>query len=113
MSEKDRLNLLSIIEAIEKIESYTLKINDADDFVNDKKSFDACLMNFIIIGEMVARLSDKFMEKYDDIQWNKIKALRNIAAHDYFGVDAEEVWQIIRAKIPDLKSDLNELLLSL
>jgi len=31
MSDRDRLNLLSILEAIEKIESYTLKFNDADE----------------------------------------------------------------------------------
>jgi len=31
-------------------------------------------------------------------------------AHDYFGIDAEEVWQIIKNKIPDLKVDMQSLL---
>ena len=92
MFEKDRLNLLSILEDIEKIESYIPDLSNVDEFVNDNKSFDACLMNFIIVGEMVVRLSDQFMEKYSMIEWRKIKAFRNIAVHDYFGVDAEEVW---------------------
>ena len=110
MSKKDELNLLSILEAIEKIESYSEQITNAEEFAKDKKSFDACLMNFIIIGEMVARLSKEFIEKYKEIEWNKIKAFRNIAAHEYFGVDAEEVWQIISAKIPDLKSNIRAIL---
>ena len=110
MSDKDRLNILSILVAIEKIELYTFTIKNETEFLNDKKSFDACLMNFIIIGEMVARLSSEFTEKYKDIEWNKIKALRNIAAHNYFGVDAEEVWQIIKVKIPGLKSDIKAIL---
>jgi uncharacterized protein with HEPN domain len=31
MSDKDRLNLLSILEAIEKIQLYKLKLNDAEE----------------------------------------------------------------------------------
>lgn len=27
----------------------------------------------------------------------------DIVAHDYFGVDAEEIWQIVQNKIPVLK----------
>jgi uncharacterized protein with HEPN domain len=50
------------------------------------------LTNFVIIGEMVIRLSEDFKNQYPEIEWHKIKGLRNIAAHDYFGIDAEEVW---------------------
>jgi uncharacterized protein with HEPN domain len=31
-------------------------------------------------------------------------------AHDYFGIDAEEVWQIIKSKIPNLKTEIQILL---
>jgi uncharacterized protein with HEPN domain len=31
-------------------------------------------------------------------------------AHDYFGIDAEEVWQIIKNKIPNLKTEIQILL---
>ena len=61
------------------------------------------MMNFVIIGEMVVKLSDDFKAQFSEIEWHKIKGLRNIAAHDYFGIDAEEVWQIIQKYLPDLK----------
>ncbi|MCK4677906.1 MAG: DUF86 domain-containing protein [Bacteroidales bacterium] len=35
---------------------------------------------------------------------------RNIIAHDYFGIDAEEVWQIIQKHIPELKVDIEKFL---
>ena len=35
---------------------------------------------------------------------------RNLVAHDYFGIDAEEVWQIIENKIPKLRSNIAILL---
>ena len=33
------------------------------------------------------------------IDWLKVKGFRNIVAHNYFGIDAEEVWQIISGSL--------------
>ena len=47
------------------------------------------MMNFIVIGEMVDKLSDVLLqETADKIDWFKVKGLRNIIAHNYFGIDA-------------------------
>ncbi len=58
-------------------------------------TFDAVLLNFVIIGESVRRLSEQINEENPEIPWIQIKDFRNFVVHDYFGVDAEEVWQII------------------
>ena len=110
MLTKDHHCLESIIEATDRIIEYTSGINSADDFNNDYRNFDATMMNFVVIGEMVDKLSADFKKKHDKIDWIKIKGFRNIVAHDYFGIDAEEVWQIIRNKIPKLKTDIKGLL---
>jgi uncharacterized protein with HEPN domain len=68
------------------------------------------MMNFVVIGEMVDKLSDDFKVNNSKIEWIKIKGFRNLVAHDYFGIDAEEVWQIIKNKIPKLRSDITKLL---
>ena len=57
MSEKDKGNLLAILDSSKKIQHFTDDIWDADAFYADEKTFDAVLMNFIIIGESVARLT--------------------------------------------------------
>ena len=103
MHIKDQNRLESILEAILKIESYTDPFQNADQLNDNNIAFDATMMNFVIIGEMVAKLSDGFKEQYSEIEWHKIKGFRNIAAHDNFGIDAEEVWQIIQGKLPELK----------
>ena len=55
------------------------------------------MMNFIVIGEMADKLSDEFIDSTEgQIEWFKIRGLRNIIAHNYFGIDAEEIWQIIQ-----------------
>jgi len=110
MLTKDQHCLESILEAIDRIIEYTSSINTADDFDNDHRNFDATMMNFLVIGEMVDKLSDEFKKKHSQVEWIKIKGFRNLVAHDYFGIDAEEVWQIIKNKIPALKSDIKLLL---
>ncbi len=102
MSDKNKANLLAIVDSCGKILSFTADIWDADAFFADKKTFDAVLMNFVIIGESVGRLSDDFKANYPVLPWDKIKRFRNLVAHDYFGVDAEEVWQIIKNHLEDL-----------
>lgn len=96
MLTKDRLSLLAIVEAIEKIQAYTVDITTADDFHHDPLRFDASMMNFVIIGEMIDRLSEGLKDQSPEIEWAKIKSFRNLVAHDYLGIDAEEVWQIIQ-----------------
>lgn len=67
------------------------------------------MMNFIALGETVTKLSQEFKNKNNHIEWLKIHAFRNIIAHDYFGIDEDEVWQIIKNHLPKLKTDIENL----
>ena len=75
MSENDVLNIRAVLEAIQKILHYTKNLDNADQLHSDSKIFDACMMNFIVIGEMVARLSDKVIEKNSEVEWYKSRLL--------------------------------------
>lgn len=102
-THKDTACLLNILDAIEKIKQYSEPFLNADELYNDSKSFDAVMMNFVVVGEMAEKLSDEFKDSTESqINWFKIRGLRNIIAHNYFGVDAEEVWQIIEDSLLDL-----------
>jgi uncharacterized protein with HEPN domain len=63
MPDKDKLSLLSINEAIEKILDYSKAYSTADDFYKNQRDFDAVMMNFVVIDEMVSRLSEVFVEQ--------------------------------------------------
>ena len=110
ISQKDYCCLLNMLDAIDKIKQYSVSFSSSDDFENDNQAFDASLMNFIVIGEMVEKLSEELKNTLEnEIDWYKIKSFRNILAHNYFGVDAEEVWQIIHNDLPKLGIQLKEL----
>ena len=98
-----------MLETIEKIFDYTKNFTNADNFINDGKSFDATMMNFIALRETVLKLSEQFKNSNKHIEWHKISAFRNIIAHDYFGIDEYEVWEIIKNHLPKLKIDIKKL----
>jgi uncharacterized protein with HEPN domain len=113
MLNRDRPNLLAIREAVERIQEYTRDIATADQYYDTPVVLDATLMNFVVIGEMVDRLSIELKTQYSEVDWQKIKDFRNLVAHDYLGIDAEEVWQIIQDHLPKLQSDMNRIVESL
>lgn len=41
--------------------------------------------------------------------WPQIIAMRNLLAHEYFGIDLDEVWQVAERDLPDLKQNLNKI----
>ena len=108
MLNKDEAIILLILDSIEKIFRFTSDLKDASEFEKDVESFDATIMNFIILGEAVGKLSEAFKETHCKIDWRKIYAFRNVLAHDYFGIYPAEVWEIITKHLPKLKSDLQE-----
>jgi uncharacterized protein with HEPN domain len=110
---KIKLSLLSIIESIDKIERYTNSYANADDFYHDERDFDATMMQFLIIGEIISKLDNSFKEEYSTVPWQKIKDFRNIVAHNYFGIDADEIWEIINIKMKPLKLDIQNIITKL
>ena len=104
------LNLQSFLEAIDKISLYSKDFDNADDFYHDSKSFDATMMQFVVIGEIVIRLDDNYKQSHTSIPWKKVKDFRNIIAHDYFGIDADEIWGIIQNHLLPLRENIKALL---
>ena len=76
---------------------------------NNDRDFDAVMMNFIVLGENVNKLSDTIKEQQKQIDWNKVSGLRNIISHHYFGINADIVWQIINDNLPEFHKQLTTL----
>jgi uncharacterized protein with HEPN domain len=60
-------------------------------------------MCILQIGELVGKLSDEFKAKYNAVPWKDIKAMRNIAAHNYGEMDLEILWETATIDVPKLK----------
>lgn len=96
------LFLDDILDAIAKIRNYTTGLDYAT-FSKDVKTQDAVVRNLEIIGEAAGRLPDAVITQAPEIEWRKIVGLRNILAHEYFGVSIPVVWDIIQNKLDSLE----------
>ena len=106
MHGRDEAIIKLMIDTIDKIIRYTSDLESPEAFEKDVKSLDASMMNFIVLGEAVGKLSESFKENHPDTDWRKIYAFRNVLAHDYFGIYPVEVWEIIQKDIPKLQAEL-------
>ena len=109
MPRDHRLYLDDILDAIDRIEDYVQGM-DENDFGSDRKTQDAVIRNLEIIGEAARNLPDKTKAEAPEIEWHKITGLRNILAHEYFGVSIPIVWDVVRNKLEPLKQACMKLL---
>jgi len=110
MSKKDRNILLNdVLESIQKIKKYTKGMN-FEQFLQDDKTIDACVRNFEIIGEVSSKIDEDFKLNHSEIEWNRMKGLRNRMIHDYSGVDYQVVWDIISEYLDELDYQVQKLI---
>lgn len=103
------LYLLDIKDSGNAILEY-VKDLDFKSFLKDRKTYMAVIKEFEIIGEAVSKLPKDLKKKYKNIRWQDIKDFRNILTHEYFGVDLEIVWKVIKEDLPELMSVINIIL---
>ena len=103
-----RLYIDDILEAIQRVEEYTAGM-DFEDFAENRLVVDAVVRNLEIIGESCRALPQEIWERYPDVEWRKIVGLRNILIHQYFGVDLELLWDILKNKLPELKMKVEKI----
>ncbi|MEK6979033.1 MAG: DUF86 domain-containing protein [Candidatus Micrarchaeota archaeon] len=94
-----------ILNCVEKIERYTTGLT-YEEFISNDMVADAVIRNLEIIGEAVKNLPAEVKKEYSDIEWRKIAGLRDILIHEYFGINLLLVWDIIKNKLPSLKTSV-------
>ena len=101
MSEREELLLLDdILNAGKKILRFSEGMN-FQQFMEDEKTQDACIRNFEIMGEASKYISEETMISNPEISWRKMAGYRNLLIHEYFGVNLEIVWDIIKNELTD------------
>lgn len=98
---RDGLYVAHILECIRRVEVNVAGGRDA--FFASHTLQDAVLRNLQTMCESTQRLSTAAKEKHPEVSWKAISGFRNVLVHDYFGVDLERVWEIVREDMPTLK----------
>jgi len=109
MKRNIRLYLQDIWESIVAIENYTQKLTE-NEFHNNMQAQDAVVRRLEIIGEAVKNIGKHFKEKYPVIEWKEIAGLRDVLAHEYFGVRLDRIWDIVVKDLPKLKDKIKAIM---
>lgn len=109
MPRNPRLIFDDIEESIGRIHDY-LGNDSLDDFSSNHLKIDAVLWNLEKIGEASKNVPEDIKQKYAFVEWRKITDFRNILAHEYFGIDIEIVWDIIKNKLPELLKSIQAII---
>lgn len=108
MTERDRLYLAHILEAIAAIESFTTEGRGA--FLADLKTQSAVVRQIEIIGEAVKKLSPELVAAETAVPWRLIAGTRDRLIHAYFKVDLEAVWSMVEQDLAPLKTNVGRIL---
>ncbi|MFB3766648.1 MAG: DUF86 domain-containing protein [Methanotrichaceae archaeon] len=104
----DRLWLLDMLEAIEKIEKYATKGKQA--FYEEELIQVWTIYYIQVIGEAANQLSTSIRQSQREIPWSNVTAMRNVLVHHYFGLDLDEIWDTVCIDLPILKAKIQEIL---
>ncbi|MDO8684397.1 MAG: DUF86 domain-containing protein [Armatimonadota bacterium] len=109
--------LRSVLEALERIPRRFASISRPEDFSNSPEGMDrldAICMILIAVGEAFRKIDrkteGKLLARYPDVDWSGVKGVRDVIAHGYFDVDAEEVFDICRNDIPVLMQTVRRMI---
>ncbi len=94
-----RVYVQDILEAIKRIDEYIGKMT-FEEFSKDKKTMDAVVRNFAVIGEAAKNVPVSIKRKHPEIAWKRMSGMRDKVIHEYFGVDPHILWGTAKTDLP-------------
>src|SRR5437763_761540 len=108
---RDNAYLKDILEAAKAIRRFLDAIS-VEQFKANEEKYEAVTRKFEIIGEAARRLSPEGRNKFPELPWKLITAMRNILIHDYDSVDLNVVYDTAQRDVPPLILRLESYLLA-
>ena len=111
-ANRDILKVKDVLNAIRLIHSF-VENEHLPSFIKSDLVQSAVIRQFEIIGEAGSKISQTTQSAFPDVPWSSIKAFRNLLIHEYFKVDAAEVWATIKNDLPGLREQAEEIFIFL
>lgn len=109
MTKDNSVYLLHIRDALQQIVDYTRGVSE-EQFRQSRLLQDGIVRELEIVGEASRNLSDEFRHGHEEVPWAQIIGLRNRITHEYFNLNLDIIWEIVRDDVPTLKQQVLNLL---
>lgn len=117
----DRALVLGILSQIDdalcKIRDRSSRINSADELTATpagQERLDGLCMLFIAIGESLKNIDKitggELLASYPEIDWKGAMGFRDVVAHQYFDIDAEQVYWICTHEVVPMSATIREMM---
>jgi len=83
---------------------------DKADFLADRVRVDAAIKNISVLGEAAMHVPEEVAGLWPDIPWRKMRDMRDVIVHEYFGVNPDILWGTVREDVPELVPVLRRML---
>lgn len=97
-----------ILDSVDRL-LYYIDWYSFNDFVDDKKTLDACLMQLQHLWETTKKLVDNFWD-IDFLPTNEMIWLRNYIVHEYLWINIKLIYETIKNDLPELKEKIEKYL---
>lgn len=109
MSRAIEILLGEILDAIALLRDYTEGLG-FEAFAANVEKQDSVIRRLEIIGEAVKGIPDDIRARHPTVPWRDIAGARDILIHEYFRVDLEMAWDMVRKDLPRLESEVRSIL---
>lgn len=103
--------LSHMLEAAALAQGYLEGMAKAD-FLEDKRTQQAVILNIMVIGEAATKLADEYPEvaaRFPQVEWKSMRGMRNRLAHGYFDINLDIVWDTVKQALPTLENQLRQI----
>lgn len=109
MSPSPREYLRHILDEACYVEGHSQQLTQ-DQFQQDETLKRAFVRSLEIIGEAAKKISREYRSLHPVVNGRAITGMRDRLVHDYFGIDYEIVWDVVKNKIPDRRLQIQKIL---
>lgn len=109
--------LIQVQDALQKIASRAGRFQSADDFTSSAsglEALDSICMLFIAVGEALKNIDKitggELLSRYPEIDWKGAVGFRDVIAHQYFDIDAEQVFWICTHEVGPLSAAIENMI---
>lgn len=101
--------LEDVLIAIERIKQHNSTINSYSDYIQSHLIIDATERNLEVIAEAIKN-AIKINPDLSISNSSKIIGLRNIINHEYYKIENDRIWIIIKKDLPILEKEVKKIL---
>jgi uncharacterized protein with HEPN domain len=108
--------LHQIIDTVESVKNKCTFAQMEDDFCDTEQGqekLDSICMKLIAVGESLKNIdkitNKELLLKYNNVEWKKIKGVRDILSHHYFDLDANLIFDICTTYVDELLITLKQI----